>query len=64
MKILLALTLLSGCVSVWPEQCKLSWRAKTACTCARTTIHVVKKQRVYIECDGATLPIEISGTVD
>ena len=53
---------LSSCTSIWPQQCEWSWRGQTSCKCKQINFRVLERKRVYVECDGTTLPIEVSGT--
>jgi hypothetical protein len=53
----------SGCVSVWPKHCDMSWRGTTVCSCKNNIeLRVVRRSKVFIVCDGVDLPMQISGT--
>ena len=53
----------TGCVSVWPDQCSMSWRGETVCSCKKSiALRVVKRSKVFVECDGVDLPVQVSGT--
>lgn len=59
----IALALASaGCLSVWPDQCSMSWRGETVCSCKKIELRVVKRKKVFIECNGVDLPMQVSGT--